>query len=145
MHETIARLYNLAGAIAMLMVLLLCFGAIMTYLDHRKTKVNDLYQALKADISDKNRPEREDLERLKTFTQLRKEQPEFQRAVHEKLKAYDIVPTSIEKTMSPVQLYQANKPLWISGTSIRVIKNIFILENKLGKDVIIAEHADAFE
>lgn len=145
MHETIARLYNLAGAIAILMVPLLCFCGIMAYLEHRKTKVNDLYIAIKADIIDESHPERKDLERLKTFTQLRKEQPEFQRAVHEKLKTYNIVPTAIEKTMSPVQLYQTNKPLWISSTSIRVIKNIFILENELGRDVVIAEHPDAFE
>lgn len=145
MHETVARLYNLAGAIAILMIPLLCFCAMMVYLNHRKTKVNDLYIAIKADIIDENRPDHNQLRTLTTFTQLRKEQPEFQRAVCEKLKAYDITPTAIEKTMSPVQLYQTNKPLWISVTSIRVIKNILILENKLGKDVIVAEHADAFD
>lgn len=52
MHETVARLYNLAGAIAILMVPLLCFCVMMAYLEHRKTKVNDLYIAIKADIND---------------------------------------------------------------------------------------------
>lgn len=145
MEETVARLYNLAGAIAILMIPLLCFCAMMVYLNHRKTKANDLYIAIKEDISDENRPERNQLLTLTKFRRFRKEIPEFQKAVREKLKAYDIVPTAIEKTMSPVQLYQTNKPLWISGTSIRVIKNIIILENELGRDVIVTKHADAFE
>lgn len=145
MHETVVRLYNLAGAIAMLMVPLLCFCVIMAYFEHRKTKANDLYKAIKTDIIDENRPDHNQLRTLTRFRRFRKEIPEFQKAVREKLKAYDIVPTAIEKTMSPVQLYQTNKPLWISGTSIRVIKNIIILENELGKDVIITEHTDAFE
>lgn len=144
MYETIARLYNLAGAIAILMIPLACFCLIMAYINRRKTKVNDLYIAIKADIIDESRPDRNQLRTLTKFTQLRKEQPEFQRAVREKLKAYDIAPTAIEKTMSPVQLYQANKPLWISGASIRVIKNVLILENQLGRNVVIAEHPDAF-
>ncbi len=51
---------------------------------------------------------------------------------------------TIAKTMSPAQLYKANNPLWITGVNVTTIKSIFILENKLGKDVVIAKHIDEF-
>ena len=64
--------------------------------------------------------------------------------MREKLKTYDLAPTTIEKTMSPAQLYKANNPLWVRGCSIGAIKSIFVLENKLGKDVVIAKYIDEF-
>ena len=51
---------------------------------------------------------------------------------------------TIAKTMTPAQLYKANNPLWITGVNVTTIKSIFILENKLGKDVVIAKHIDEF-
>lgn len=45
----------------------------------------------------------------------------FQNAVRGKLKAYDMVPTAIEKTMSPVQLYKSGSLLWTKGLSIEAI------------------------
>lgn len=35
----------------------------------------------------------------------------FQKAVHTKLATYNLVPTAIEKTMSPEQLYRSGSPL----------------------------------
>lgn len=84
------------------------------------------------------------LRALTKFRKFRKEIPEFQKAVSEKLKTYDLAPTTIEKTMSPAQLYKANNPLWVRGCSIGTIKSIFVLENKLGKDVVIAKYIDEF-
>lgn len=46
--------------------------------------------------------------------------------------------------MSPIQLYKANNPLWMHNVSVSTIKTIFILENKLGRDVVIAKHVDEF-
>lgn len=51
---------------------------------------------------------------------------------------------TIAKTMTPAQLYKANNPRWVHGYSIETIKSIFVLENKLGKDVVIAKYIDEF-
>lgn len=104
----------------------------------------EAYKAIKETVSTENHPKRQTLRALATSRQFRKEIPEFKHAVREKLKTYDMVPTSMEKTMTPAQLYRANNRLWMSGVSVMVIKNIIILENKLGKDVVMAEHIDEF-
>lgn len=54
----------------------------------------------------------------KRFTQT---PDKFQNAVREKLKAYDVVPSAIEATMSAEQLYEAGSPLWTKGLSIEAI------------------------
>lgn len=81
---------------------------------------------------------------LITFRQFRKAQPEFKQAVLNKLKTYDIVPTTIEKTMSPEQLYQANNPLWMTGFSVEAIRVIFIMEEDLGRDTVADDCIDEF-
>ena len=107
-------------------------------------KVDELYKSIKETVVDKTNPDQKDLRALTKFRQFQKDIPEFKEAVQQKLKTYNLVPTTIEKTMSPVQLYKANNPLWITNLSVSTIKTIFILENKLGKDVVIAEHIDEF-
>lgn len=54
----------------------------------------------------------------KRFTQT---PDKFQNAVRGKLKAYDMVPSAIEATMSAEQLYKAGSPLWTKGLSIEAI------------------------
>ena len=110
----------------------------------RMERHEEAYKAIKETVSAENHPKRQTLRALATSRQFRKEIPEFKHAVREKLKTYDMVPTSMEKTMTPAQLYRANNRLWMSGVSVMVIKNIIILENKLGKDVVMAEHIDEF-
>lgn len=103
----------------------------------------DYYDEWVDHISSRVNQKRQTLRTLATSWQFRKEIPEFKQAVREKLKTYDMVPTSMEKTMTPAQLYRTNSPLWMSGVSVNVIKNIIILENKLGKDVATG-HIDEF-
>ena len=62
-------------------------------------------------LSTKPTPNRKDLKALTRFRKFRKDIPEFKEAVRQKLKTYNIVPTTIEKTMSPVQLFKTNNPL----------------------------------
>ena len=145
MYETtIMRLDYLAGTSAFLMIPLLCFIAIIWRIQLRMVKVDELYKSIKETVGDKTNPDRKDLRALTKFRQFRKDIPEFKKAVQQKLKTYNLVPTKIEKTMSPVQLYKANNPLWMTNLSVSTIKTIFILENKLGRDVVIAKHIDEF-
>jgi hypothetical protein len=144
MREAIMMLNHLAGMSAFLMIPLLCFIAIIWRIQLRTDKVDELYKAIKESVVDKTNPDQKDLRALTKFRQFQKDIPEFKEAVQQKLKTYNLVPTTIEKTMSPVQLYKANNPLWITNLSVSTIKTIFILENKLGKDVVIAEHIDEF-
>lgn len=144
MEAAIEKLYNLAGIGIILMVPLLFIGAIVWRIQLRIERYEEAYNAIKETVSAESHPKRQTLRALATSWQFRKEIPEFQKAVREKLKTYDLAPTTIEKTMSPAQLYKANNPLWITGVNVTTIKSIFILENKLGKDVVIAKHIDEF-
>lgn len=144
MHEAIIILNYIAGTSAFLMIPLLCFITIIWRIQLRMDRVDERYKAIKETIVDEVHPNRKDLRTLTKFRQFRKDIPEFQKAVRKKLKAYNLVPTTIEKTMTPVQLYQANNPLWMNNLSPSTIKTIFILENKLGKDIVVAEHLDEF-
>lgn len=144
MGDAILKLNYIAGTIAVLMIPLWFFCFIIWRIQLRIEKREELYNAIKETVSEENQPNQNKLRALTRFRQFRKEIPEFQKAVREKLKTYDLVPTTIEKTMSPIQLYKANNPLWMKDSSVSTIKTIFILENKLGKDVVIAKHIDEF-
>ena len=144
MEEAIARPYNLAGIGIIIMIPLWFFCFIVWRIQLRIEKREEFYDAIKETVSADDHPDQNKLRALTKFRKFRKEIPEFQKAVREKLKAYNLIPTTIEKTMSPAQLYKANNPLWMHGCSIRTIKSIFILENTLGKDVA-TERIDAIE
>ena len=126
------------------MIPLLFIGAIVWRIQLRIERYEEAYNAIKETVSTENQPNQNKLRALTKFRKFRKEIPEFQKAVREKLKTYDLAPTTIEKTMSPAQLYKANNPLWITGVNVKTIKSIFILESKLGKDVVIAKYIDEF-
>ena len=144
MGEAILRLNYIAGTIATLMIPLWFFCFIVWRIQLRLEKREERYDAIKETVSTENQPNQNKLRALTKFRKFRKETPEFKKAVRQKLKAYDLVPTTIEKTMSPAQLYKANNPLWMTDSSVSTIKTIFILENKLGKEVVIAKHIDEF-
>lgn len=144
MNEALLRLNYIAGTIATLMIPLWFFCFIVWRIQLRIEKHEEFYDAIKETVSTENQPNQNKLRALTKFRKFRKEIPEFQKAVREKLKAYDIVPTAIEKTMSSAQLYQINSKLWMHNVSVSTIKSIFILENKLGRDVFIAKHIDEF-
>ena len=144
MGETIEKLYSVVGVVLIMMVPLLCFCSIIAYIRKRIDKIEQLYQDISETVNNEDNPERNDLRALTTFRQFRKEVPEFKQAVREKLKTYDIVPTAIEKTMTPEQLYQANNPLWMTGFSVEAIQIIFILEEKLERDTVANDCINEF-
>lgn len=144
MYEAITKLYSIAGVVLIMMIPLLCFCGIIAYIRIRIDKIEQLYQAIRETVNNDDHPDHNDLHALTTFKQFRKEQPEFQQALYGKLKTHDIIPTAIEKTMSPEQLYKANNPLWMTGFSIEAIRIIFILEEKLGRNNVADECIDEF-
>lgn len=139
MEEAIIKLYTLAGVTAILMIPLWFFCFILWRIQLRIERHEEAYKAIKETVSAENYPERQKLCALTTFRNFRKEQPEFKQAVLNKLKTYDIVPSAIEKTMSPEQLYKANNPLWMTGFDVETIRIISILEEKLGNDIVADE------
>lgn len=144
MRDLIIQLYYLAAILAFLMIQLLFICFIVWRIQLRMEKREEFYDAIKETVSTDDHPNQNKLRALTKFRKFRKEIPEYQKAVREKLKAYDIVPTAIEKTMSSAQLYQINSKLWMHNVSVSTIKSIFILENKLGRDVFITKHIDEF-
>lgn len=142
-EEAITKLYSIAGIVIIMMIPLLFIGTIVCRIQLRIERYEEAYNAIKETVSAENHPKCQTLRALATSWQFRKEIPEFKQAVREKLKTYDMVPTSMEKTMTPAQLYRTNSPLWMSGMNVMAIKNIIILENQLGKD-IVAERIDEF-
>lgn len=144
MDEAIAKLYSVVGVVLIMMVPLLCFCGIIAYIRIRIDKIEQLYQTISETVNNEDNPERNDLRALTTFRQFRKDLPEFKKAVLGKLQAYDIVPTVIEKTMSPEQLYKANNPLWMTVFSVEAIRIIFILEEKLGHDTVADDCINEF-
>ena len=111
MHDTLLKLNYLAGTIAILMIPLWFFCFIVWRIQLRMEKVDELYKTIKESVVDETNPNRKDLKALTRFRKFRKGIPEFKEAVRQKLKTYNIAPTIIEKTMSPVQLFKTNNPL----------------------------------
>ena len=54
-------------------------------------------------------------------------------ALRLKYQAMTTVPTTIEKTMSPYQLYASNSPLWVAGLNALKIETFLDLEKNTGK------------
>lgn len=102
-----------------ILLILLGIGKLTDYLDDRKQEQCD--ELMSGHVVYELHPTKEQLTAIvnhKRFTQTPKN---FQDAVHGKLKAYDMIPSAIEKTMSPEQLYEADSPLWTNGLSVKAI------------------------
>ena len=70
---------------------------------------------------------------------------ERQRAIKEKLAACDMIPTTIEVTMSPSQLYNAGNPLWTKGIGIFTVASFYDLEKMLERrQAEPSEHLDEY-
>ena len=134
MEETILRLNYIAGTIAILMVPLWFFCFIVWRIQLRIEKREEFYDANKETVSTENQPNQNKLRALTKFRKFRKEIPEFQKAVREKLKTYDLVPTTIEKTMSPAQLFKSESPLWAHGQTIYYIQQVQELHDRIKHD-----------
>lgn len=146
MKETLQRMFDAITVRGETKLLAIIFVAsiVIWFIGSIIDTVNSDYDAIHETINNEDHPNRNDLKELTTFRKFQKEQPEFQCAVLDKLKTYDITPTAIEKTMTPEQLYKAHNPLWMSGFSVEAIRIIFLLEEKLGRDTVADDCIDEF-
>ena len=102
-----------------ILLILLGIGKLADYLDDRKQiQCDELMSG--SDVIDLN-PTRKQLLAIANHKRFNQTPKNFQDAVHGKLKAYDMIPSAIEKTMSPEQLYEADSPLWTNGLSVKAI------------------------
>ena len=88
-------------------------------------KARDLFNKVKSQIY----PNVKDLERLKNFHKAPLGTLEEQQALDLKYRAMTHVPTTIEKTMTPAQLYEADCPLWCVEYSIEQLSYYFMLDS----------------
>lgn len=128
-HEEIKAWVTVLGILAMGMLLLYGTIELLDHLENRHTRQPDL------PISDE--PDKETLMSLVTDKRFKNLSSERQRAIKEKLAACDVIPTTIEVTMSPSQLYKAGNPLWTKGVGIFTVASFYNLEIGLR-----SEHAE---
>lgn len=97
-------------------------------------QATDLFEEVKS----QTHPDIADLKRLVGFHKAPVGTKEEMQALDLKYHAMTHVPTTIEKTMSPAQLYEAGCPLWCADYSIEQLSYYFAmaLESPPGKSII---------
>lgn len=92
------------------------------------------------EVKSQTHPNINDLERLVNFHKAPIGTKDELQALNLKYRSMTHVPTTIEKTMTPAQLYEADCPLWCSDYSIEqlsyYIAQPFAFESPLGAPVI---------
>lgn len=101
---------------------------------HNITKANNLqYNQQYNKLSEQEYP---DIQELASF--LETEQAQGQacklRALKLKYQAMTTVPTTLERTMSPYQLYQSGNPMWAKELSADSIESFLVLEYDMDPD-----------
>lgn len=92
-------------------------------------QATDLFEEVKS----QTHPDMADLKRLVGFHKAPVGTKEEMQALDLKYHAMTHVPTTIEKTMSPAQLYASNSPLWTVKLCSLEIENFLGLEKNTGK------------
>ena len=92
------------------------------------------------EVKSQTHPNINDLERLVNFHKAPIGSKDELQALNLKYRSMTHVPTTIEKTMTPTQLYEADCPLWCADYSIEqlsyYIAQSFAFESPLGAPVI---------
>ena len=88
-------------------------------------KARELFNEVKSQAN----PDITDLKRLVDFHKVPIGTLEEQQALHLKYQAMTHVPITIEKTMTPAQLYEADCPLWCAEYSIEQLSYYFMLDS----------------
>lgn len=98
---------------------------------HNITKANNLrYIQQYNKLSEQEYP---DIQELASFLETEQSQRRAHklRALKLKYQAMTTVPTTLEKTMSPYQLYQTGSPLWVTELSANGIESFLALEDSV--------------
>ena len=123
--ESLANQYNIDGTVKPLVIgicillILLGIGKLADYLDNRKQEQCD--DLMSERIVYELHPPKEQLTAIANHKRFKQTPDKFQNAVRGKLKACEMIPSAIEATMSPEQLYESGSPLWTNGLSIEAI------------------------
>ena len=136
-HEEIKAFVIVFGIL--LVGILLLYGTIelLDYLENRHTR--------QPEMPTSDEPNKETLMFLVTDKRFKNLSSERQRAIKEKLAACDVIPTTIEVTMSPSQLYNAGTPLWTTGVGIFTVASFYNLEEMLERrHAEPSEHLDEY-
>lgn len=88
-------------------------------------KARDLFTEVKSQAY----PNVADLKRLVNYHKVPIGTIEERQALELKYQAMTHVPTTIEKTMTPAQLYEADCPLWCTSYSIEQLSYYFMLDS----------------
>lgn len=90
------------------------------------------------EVKSQTHPDIADLKRLVDFHKAPVGTKEEMQALDLKYRAMTHVPTTIEKTMTPAQLYDADCPLWCAEYSIEQLSYYFIMtfESNTGDQII---------
>ena len=136
-HDEMKALVTVFGIL--LIVILLLYGTI-ELLDHLENRHTE-----QPDVPTTDEPDKETLTSLVTDKGFKNLSPNIQKAIKEKLVACDTVPTTIEVTMSPSQLYKAGNPLWTKGIGIFTVASFYNLEKMLERrQAEPSEHLDEY-
>ena len=90
-----------------------------------KYRARELFEEVQSQVY----PNVRDLERLKNYHKVPIGTLEEQQALNLKYRAMTHVPTTIEKTMTPAQLYDADCPLWCAEYSIEQLSYYCMLDS----------------
>ena len=85
------------------------------------------------EVTSQTHPDIADLKRLVNFHKAPVGTKDEMQALDLKYRAMTHVPTTIEKTMSPYQLYASNSPLWTIELSALSIESFLDIEKNKGK------------
>ena len=136
-HDEMKPLVSVFGIL--LIGILLLYGTI-ELLDHLENRHTE-----QPDVPTTDEPDKETLTSLVTDKGFKNLSPNIQKAIKEKLVACDTVPTTIEVTMSPSQLYKAGNPLWTKGIGIFTVASFYNLEKMLERrQAEPSEHLDEY-
>lgn len=90
-----------------------------------KYQARELFEEVQSQVY----PNVKDLERLKNYHKVPIGTTEEMQALKLKYRAMTHAPTTIEKTMTPTQLYDADCPLWCAEYSIEQLSYYFMLDS----------------
>ena len=88
-------------------------------------QVTELFEEVKS----QTHPDIADLKRLVDFHKAPVGSKDEMQALNLKYRAMTHIPSPIEKTMSPAQLYDTNCPLWCAKYNIHQLSYYFMLDN----------------
>lgn len=98
----------------------------------KTTNKNNAFTEQYNKLREQTNPDIHELENFVKATQNNKQSQNI-KALNLKYQAMTTIPTTIEKTMTPYQLYATNNPLWAVGLSALKIETFLDLEKNTGR------------